>query len=76
MLKFDTSKQRTNHKNFNLMTSIIAFIIAMIFGTANMNVQEMQQYNNSIKTYDNSSNKGIGWGENGGSVTTPPPPRP
>jgi len=56
------------------MTSIITFIIAMIFGTANMNVQEMQQYNNSIKTYDSSSsNKGIGWGENGGSATTPPP---
>jgi len=55
------------------MTSIITFIIAMIFGTANMNVQEMQQYNDSIKTYDNSSNKGIGWGENGGSATTPPP---
>jgi hypothetical protein len=54
------------------MTSIIAFIIAMIFGTANMNVQDIQQYNDSIKTYD-APTKGIGFGENGGSATTNPP---
>lgn len=49
------------------MTSIIAFIIAMLFGTANMNVNEIQQYNDSVKTYEAPA-KGIGMGNNGGSV--------
>lgn len=49
------------------MTSIIAFIIAMLFGTANMNVNEIQQYNGSVKTYEAPA-KGIGMGSTGGSV--------
>jgi hypothetical protein len=49
------------------MTSIIAFIIAMLFGTANMNVNQIQQYNDTIKTYEDPA-KGIGMGSTGGGV--------
>jgi len=59
--------RKTNHLNQNLMTSIIAFIIAMLFGTANMNVNQVQQYNDSVKTYD-VPGKGIGMGSTGGGV--------
>lgn len=61
------ANRKTNHLNQNFMTSIIAFIIAMLFGTANMNVNEVQKYDNTVKSYEEPS-KGIGMGSTGGGV--------
>lgn len=57
------------------MTSIIAFLIALTFGTANITVNDYQQFSDNDKI-EFSKDDGVGIGGEGGGMTEDPKERP
>lgn len=57
------------------MTSIIAFLIALSFGTANITVDDYQQFTNNEKI-EFGKDDGVGIGGEGGGMHEDPKDRP
>lgn len=57
------------------MTSIIAFLIALSFGTANITVDDYQQFTNNEKI-EFGKDDGVGIGDSGGGMHEDPKDRP
>lgn len=58
------------------MTSIIAFLIALTFGTANVQKSDVQNFQNTEETQLFSKDDGVGMGGSGGGMTDDPKERP
>lgn len=58
------------------MTSIIAFLIALTFGTANVQKSEIQNFQTNEETQMFSKDDGVGMGGSGGGMTEDPKKRP
>lgn len=57
------------------MTSFIAFLLALTFGTANVTVADYQQFTDNEKI-EFAKDDGVGIGDSGGGMTEDPKDRP